>query len=89
MENSLAVVVEAGGNLDALSSALDRIKAFQALVQRQLVEGMDYGKIPGCGERLVLLKPGAEKISVLLGLRSNFEIVREIEDFESGFSLTW
>ena len=85
MENSLAVVVEAGGNLDALSSALDRIKAFQALVQRQLVEGMDYGKIPGCGERLVLLKPGAEKISVLLGLRSNFEIVREIEDFESGF----
>lgn len=85
MENSLAVVVEAGGNLDALSSALEKIKAFQALVQRQLVEGMDYGKIPGCGERLVLLKPGAEKISVLLGLRSNFEIVREIEDFESGF----
>ena len=85
MENSLAVVVEAGGNLDALSSALEKIQAFQALVQRQLVEGMDYGKIPGCGERLVLLKPGAEKISVLLGLRSNFEIVREIEDFESGF----
>ena len=85
MENSLAVVVEAGGNLDALGAALGKIAAFQALVQKQLIEGMDYGKIPGCGERLVLLKPGAEKITMLLNLRSAFDVVREIEDFDKGF----
>ena len=29
------------------------------------------------------LKPGAEKITVLLGLRSRFEIVGKVEDFEA------
>ena len=85
MENSLAVVVEAGGNLETLSAALEKIRGFQGLVRSQLVEGTDYGKIPGCGEKPALLKPGAEKISVLLGLRSRFEIIREIEDWENGF----
>ena len=85
MENSLAVVVEAGGNLETLSAALEKIRGFQGLVRSQLVEGTDYGKIPGCGEKPTLLKPGAEKISVLLGLRSRFEISREIEDWENGF----
>ena len=85
MENSLAVVVEAGGNLETLSAALEKIRGFQGLVRSQLVEGVDYGKIPGCGEKPALLKPGAEKISVLLGLRSRFEIIREIEDWENGF----
>ena len=85
MENSLAVVVAAGGNVTALSDALEKINAFQALVQKQLTEGMDFGKIPGCGDRLVLLKPGAEKITMLLGLRSSFDVVREVEDFEKGF----
>ena len=31
------------------------------------------------------MKPGAEKITVLLGLRSRFEIVGKVEDFEAGF----
>lgn len=85
MENSLAVVVEAGGNLETLSAALEKIRGFQGLVRSQLVEGTDYGRIPGCGEKPALLKPGAEKITVLLGLRSRFEIIREIEDWETGF----
>ena len=68
-----------------LQLALQKIGAFQELVRTQLQEGRDYGTIPGAGNRKVLLKPGAEKITVLLGLRSRFEIVGKVEDFEAGF----
>lgn len=72
-----------------LASVLAKIGAFQDLVRTQLKEGIDYGTIPGAGDRKVLLKPGAEKITVLLGLRSRFEIVGKVEDFEGGFLPTW
>jgi len=67
------------------AAALAKIGAFQDMVRTQLKEGKDYGAIPGAGDRKVLLKPGAEKITVLLGLRSKFEIVGKVEDFEAGF----
>ncbi|HQE21955.1 MAG TPA: hypothetical protein PK409_08490, partial [Thermosynergistes sp.] len=68
-----------------LQTTLQKIGAFQELVRTQLREGKDYGAIPGAGDRKVLLKPGAEKITVLLGLRSKFEVAGKVEDFESGF----
>jgi len=68
-----------------LQATLQKIGAFQELVRTQLREGKDYGAIPGAGDRKVLLKPGAEKITVLLGLRSKFEIAGKVEDFEAGF----
>lgn len=68
-----------------LQTTLQKISAFQELVRTQLREGKDYGAIPGAGDRKVLLKPGAEKITVLLGLRSKFEVAGKVEDFESGF----
>lgn len=85
MENALAIVVKAAENLPALQTMLAKVTAFQELVRSQLTEGADYGRIPGCGDRAVLLKPGAEKITVLLGLRSRFEVVQQIEDWEKGF----
>lgn len=68
-----------------LQTALQKIGAFQELVRTQLQQGRDYGTIPGAGDRKVLLKPGAEKITVLLGLRSRFDIAGKVEDFEAGF----
>lgn len=68
-----------------LAAVLQKIGAFQELAKTQLQEGRDYGAIPGAGDRKVLLKPGAEKITVLLGLRSKFEIAGKVEDFEAGF----
>ena len=34
-----------------------------------MVEGQHYGAIPGCGDKKVLLKPGAEKLSMTFRLR--------------------
>ena len=83
VEDELSIV--ARRDPQELQLALQKIGAFQELVRTQLQEGRDYGTIPGAGNRKVLLKPGAEKITVLLGLRSRFEIVGKVEDFEAGF----
>ena len=71
-------------NLSELSSAMTRISEFQRLVQARLRAGLDYGVIPGTS-KMTLLKPGAEKICMLLGLRSEFDIMDTTRDFESGF----
>lgn len=83
MEVELAIVCQA--DVQALSETLKKIEGFQGLIRSQLAEGQDYGVIPGCGTKPTLLKPGAEKITMLLGLRSRYEIVREEERFEDGF----
>ena len=54
------------------SASLEEIGARLALVKRALKEamekGVDYDKIPGCGSKDVLLKPGAEKLKTLFQL---------------------
>jgi len=82
MENTAII---AASDTKALGSVLQRIGEFQSLMRTQLVEGQDYGRIPGCGDKPALLKPGAEKITVLLGLRTKFEVIRQVEDFDGGF----
>jgi hypothetical protein len=71
-------------DLDKLENVMSRINQFQQLVQKNLKQDLDYGIIPGT-KKPTLLKPGAEKILMLLGLRSEFEIVNETRDFERGF----
>jgi hypothetical protein len=49
-----------------------------------LHQNHDYGIIPGT-DKPTLLKPGAEKILMMMGLQSEFEIVDSTRDFEKGF----
>ncbi|MEM9009289.1 MAG: hypothetical protein AAGE59_38040 [Cyanobacteria bacterium P01_F01_bin.86] len=50
-------------------------------VQQSLKGDLDYGKIPGCGDKPVLFKPGAEKIATLFGLHVSLERLEAIKDF--------
>jgi hypothetical protein len=71
-------------NLSQIQGTLQKISQFQALVQSQLKQNHDFGIIPGT-PKPTLLKPGAEKILMLLGLTSEFEIIDSTRDFEKGF----
>lgn len=82
MENNIMIVE--GFDANALSGQLQQITKFQQAVQNQFQQNMDYGVIPGTSKP-TLLKPGAEKIVMLLGLKSQFEIVESTRDFENGF----
>lgn len=72
-------------NIDELEGIMERLNRFQVIVQKTLKQNLDYGIIPGTGKKPTLLKPGAEKILMLLGLRSEFEIAQQTRDFEIGF----
>src|SRR5690606_9519968 len=61
-----------------------KIRQFQQIIRQSFVEGHDYGVIPNT-DKPTLYKPGAEKILMLLGLRSEFDIVDSTRDFEKGF----
>ncbi len=72
----------------SMTGDLATMKArYQALVQATrdvFRDGVDYGVIPGTGGRKTLLKPGAEKLSTLFGLRPTFRLQDALEDWDIG-----
>ena len=85
MSNELQAVT--GDNLIGpvmdLESARQRLQQFQQFIKEYLVEGEDYGTIPGTQKR-TLLKPGADKLCELYGLADDYQVVQRNEDFEKG-----
>ena len=71
-------------DLDSIESGLQKISRFQQIVQKTLKRGHDYGVIPGT-DKPTLLKPGAEKILMLMGLTSEYHITERIQDYDEGF----
>lgn len=78
----ISLIVNA--DMKQMTEQLKSIANFQSMVQTNLVKKQDYGVIPGTG-KLTLLKPGAEKILMLMGVASEYEIIEKIEDYEKGF----
>lgn len=72
-------------NSGAIAGTLGKINQFQQVVQAQFIQGHDFGIIPGTGSKPTMLKPGAEKIVMLLGLTSEFQILESTRDFDQGF----
>src|SRR4051794_8849687 len=61
--------------------AITRRNHLVKFVQSIMKQGVDYGRIPGTGDRPTLLKPGAEKLSTFFGLTPIFNPVAIIEDW--------
>lgn len=71
-------------DLQSVQATMGKIAKFQAVIQNTLKLDHDYGKIPGT-DKPTLLKPGAEKILMLMGLTSQYEVTEKVEDYETGF----
>jgi len=63
---------------------IQAINRFQQIVKANMIEGHDFGVIPGT-TKPTLLKPGAEKIAKLLGLADTYEILDRQEDWQKPF----
>ncbi len=61
-----------------------RIAELQQFVDKYLIEGEDYGTIPGT-QKPTLYKPGAEKLCDVYGFQRLVEVVQRVEDWEAGF----
>jgi hypothetical protein len=80
--NSLTVIDNV--NIQQVGATIQKITQFQAIVQKTLKEKHDFGIIPGTAKP-TLLKPGAEKILMLMGLTSEYDIIEKVQDYDTGF----
>lgn len=60
----------------------EQVALIHQLLKEIMEEGQHYGTIPGCGDKLTLLKPGAEKIGFTFRLVPKYEIT--VHDFING-----
>ena len=70
-------------DMGEVKNTLGKISQFQTIIQQTLKKDHDYGEIGGV-TKPTLLKPGAEKILMLMGLSSEYEFMEKIEDYEKG-----
>lgn len=59
-----------------------QVNLIQKVMKEMMQDGEHYGKIPGCGDKLALLKPGAEKIMMTFRLSNDTDV--EVIDLQSG-----
>ena len=58
-------------------------QALKAFIKANLREGIDYGQIPGLGNKNQLFKPGAAKIINFLRLRPEVQLLHTVFDPET------
>lgn len=82
MENQQLALIERA-DISSLPDTMKKIGQMQAMVQSTLKPDHDFGVIPGT-QKPTLLKPGAEKILMMFGIQSDYEILDKIEDWKNG-----
>lgn len=65
----------------ALADMQQRYDVMVGFVKSVLKDGVDFGKIPGTGDKPTLLKPGAEKLCTLFGLQAVPILEESTEDW--------
>ncbi|MDD5081736.1 MAG: hypothetical protein PHU08_00040 [Dehalococcoidales bacterium] len=88
-EKSTDIVVQSSSALalpdeNTFKHDLQSINKFQQIVRANMIEGQDYGVIPGT-DKPSLYKPGAEKITKLLGLCDRYEVIEKVQDWAKPF----
>lgn len=68
----------------APAEAKRRLQELQAFIKEVMVEGKDYGTIPGT-PKPSLYQPGAQKLAEIYGFAARFETVEAIKEWEHGF----
>lgn len=69
--------------IDDVATSLNKVARVQQAIAGTLKSGQDFDTIPGTNKP-TLLKPGAEKILMMFGLTSEYEIIESVEDWSKG-----
>lgn len=86
-------VIEQGGAVgkpmtpDELHAQLEFIRT---VMKREMKDGVDYGKIPGCGDKPGLFQPGAQKLLMTFRLTDHVkkEVLREFPNYHREYEFT-
>ncbi len=66
----------------SIPEALTHLQRLREFVSKVLVEGQDYGKIPGAGDKKTLFKSGGEALCEIYALTIEVAIVKAIERWD-------
>ena len=69
----------------SLEEADRRARQLADFVRQHMVEGEDYGVVPGTNTKPTLFKSGAEKLNTIFGFAPLVSVVHRVEDWENGF----
>ena len=84
MENT-GLVSSDSNNLSLTAHQVkQQVQLIQEVMRSIMQEGQHYGKVPGCGDKPTLLKPGAEKLSLTFRLRPVINNGQDIRITELG-----
>jgi hypothetical protein len=66
-----------------VQQAMQRRQLVEAFAKNVMIDGTDYGAIPGTdGKKKTLLKPGAEKLTSFFGMIPDFTVMHSVLDFD-------
>jgi hypothetical protein len=79
MSEQLAVKESNGHQLATMTikDLLAQVAMVQEVMGSVMKDGQHYGKVPGCGDKPTLLKPGAEKLAFVFRLNPEFDVKEE------------
>ena len=86
-------IIVAGGNLPAATGQMsvpqlkEQVQVIQLVLRDVMKKGTHFDALPGCGEKPVLLKAGAEKIGMVFRIGSEPEVDREFDGFDTHFHI--
>jgi len=82
MENTAVSIIDTLDN-QTITHTMQKISTFQSIVQKTLKKDHDFGEIPGTNKP-TLLKPGGEKICMMMGIVPEYEFLTKDVDFNKG-----
>lgn len=64
------------GGIQSIQTTIEQLKAIRTFVNEELVPNVDFGIIPGTGNKNVLLQPGAQKVAMFYNTYPEFDVNR-------------
>ncbi len=73
-DKSVTLAVDPAASALSVQQVLGQVALIQQIMAAAMKDGEHYGRIPGCGDKPTLLKPGAEKLCLTFRLAPTYEI---------------
>lgn len=87
-ENAVVVQQESSGMM-SVKQVADRVNAVHQILEKVMRNGTHYGTVPGCGNKMVLLKPGADLLAMTFRLVPQFKVEQtDLPDGHREFDVT-
>ena len=73
-DRQVTLAVDPAATALTVQQVLGQVALIQQIMSATMKDGEHYGRIPGCGDKPTLLKPGAEKLCLTFRLAPTYEV---------------